>query len=212
MAMSQSRRKIFGPLFYSTLLAAVLVSIYSGVQLGKPKVEEWLRRHRLAAMMHNPKSRLAAMPDLGWEDDEFSVPLLAEAARDPDEEVRISACQCLVNKRAEPRLVMALLADAVGSANEEVRFRAAWMLGRGSLHLVDGKVTLTGSQTEEASAMRREAFALLRRLVGDRSSKSGPPRFRLWENLGPTRLRRPRLPPRRTTRTEVSVWPRQQLS
>jgi hypothetical protein len=117
MAMSQPRRRIFGPLFYSTLLAAVLVSIFSGVQLGKPRVEEWLRRHRLAAMMHDSRARLAAMPDLGWEDDEFSVPLLAEAARDQNEEVRIFACHLLLNKRAEPRLVMALLADAAGSAS-----------------------------------------------------------------------------------------------
>jgi hypothetical protein len=62
--MSQPRRKLFGPLFYSTLLAAVLVSIFAGIQLGKPRVEEWLRRHRLAAAMHNPRTRLAAMRDL----------------------------------------------------------------------------------------------------------------------------------------------------
>ena len=169
--MSQPRRKLFGPLFYSTLLAAVLVSIFAGVQLGKPKVEEWLRRHRLAAIMHDPSTRLAAMSDLNWEDDEFALPLLAEAARDQDEEVRISACHCLVNKRAEPRLVMALLADAVGSANEEVRFRAAWLLGRGSFQPDEVKATTTGSQIEEASATRKERFALLRRLLDDRSVK-----------------------------------------
>jgi HEAT repeat protein len=171
MVMSQPRRKLFGPLFYSTLLAAVLVSIFAGIQLGKPRVEEWLRRHRLVAAMHNPRARLAAMPDLAWEDDEFSVPLLAEAARDQDEDVRISACQCLVNKRAEPRLVMDLLADAVGSANEEVRYKAAWLLGRGSFQPDEGEATSTGSQLEEASATRKERFALLRRLVDDRSVK-----------------------------------------
>ncbi len=91
--------------------------------------------------------------------------------RDPNEGVRISACQCLVNKRAEPRLVMDLLADAVGSANEEVRFRAVWLLGRGSFHSEEVNATTTGSQTEEAAAMRKELFALLRRLLDDRSSK-----------------------------------------
>jgi hypothetical protein len=30
MSMSKPRRKLFGPLFYSTLLAAVLVAIYAG--------------------------------------------------------------------------------------------------------------------------------------------------------------------------------------
>jgi HEAT repeat protein len=122
-------------------------------------------------MMHNPRSRLAAMPDLNWEDDEFAIPLLAEAARDPDDEVRISACQCLLNKRAEPRLVMALLADAVGSSNEEVRFKAAWLLGRGSFQPDEVKLITTGSQIEEAAATRKERFALLRRLLDDRSFK-----------------------------------------
>jgi HEAT repeat protein len=169
--MSEPRRKLFGPLFYSTLLAAVLVSVFAGVQLGKPRVEEWVRRHRLAAMMHDSRSRMAAMPELNWENDEFAIPLLAEAARDQNEEVRISVCQCLVNKRAEPRLVMSLLADAVGSANEEVRFRAAWLLGRGSFLTDEVKVITTGSQIEEASATRKEVFALLRRLLDYRSTK-----------------------------------------
>ncbi len=82
--MSRPRRKLFGPLFYSTLLAAVLVSIFAGVQLGKPRADEWLRRHRLAAMMHNSRTRIEAMSELGWEDDEFAIPLLAEAAPRPE--------------------------------------------------------------------------------------------------------------------------------
>ena len=110
------------------------------------------------------------MPDLNWEDDAFAVPLLAEAAHDPDEDVRIFACGCLVNKRAEPRLVMALLADAVGSASEEVRFRAAWLLNRVPFHIAGGKVTPLGTQAKE-EAMRKEIFALLHRLLDDRSVK-----------------------------------------
>jgi HEAT repeat protein len=171
MAMSQPRRKLFGPLFYSTLLAAVLVSIFAGVQLGKPRVEKWLRRHRLAATMHDPKSRLAAIPDLSWEDDEFALPLLAEAAHDQDEEVRISACDCLVNRRVEPRLVMDLLADAAGSVSEEVRLKTAWLLCRVSFNSVQGNAINKGSQAEDATTTRKEIFALLRRLLDDRSIK-----------------------------------------
>jgi hypothetical protein len=100
MAMSQPRRKLFGPLRYSTLLAAVLVSIFAGVQLGKPRLDGWLRRHRLAAMMHNSRTRL----------------------------------------------VMDLLADAVGSVNEEVRLKAARLLGRVSFYLADGKAITKGTE------------------------------------------------------------------
>jgi HEAT repeat protein len=122
-------------------------------------------------MMHNPRTRLAAMPDLYWEDDEFALPLLAEAARDQNEEVRIFACHCLVNKRAEPRLVMALLEDAVGSANDEVRLKAAWLLGRGSAQPDEAKAITASSRIDQASATRKEVFALLRRLLDDRSVK-----------------------------------------
>ena len=66
---------------------------------------------------------------------------------------------------------MALLADAVGSSNEEVHFKAAWLLGRGSFQPDEIHATTTGSQIEEAAATRKEHFALLRRLLDDRSVK-----------------------------------------
>ena len=46
--MSGPRRKLFGPLFYSTVVVAVVVTAWAEIFIGLPVLDDWLREQSLS--------------------------------------------------------------------------------------------------------------------------------------------------------------------
>ena len=132
IVMSRPRRRIFGPLFYSSLIVTVLVGGYSVVLRLGSMISEWHEVRSLVQMLRaeNPRTREMAATLLERQGAEISTPLLLDAARDMRGEVRAVACRSLAVGSVDPSVVVPVLAAAAGDDQEEVRHAAAHSLGR----------------------------------------------------------------------------------
>jgi HEAT repeat protein len=171
--MSRPRRRIFGPLFYSTLIVAVVVGGYSVVTRLGLWINDWYEVRVLAQTLRggNPESRETAKLLLAARGPKVFVPILLDTVHDTSAPVRAMACRSLVSAGADPSVVIPILIAAAGDVEEEVRLEAARGLARvaedGSLVIV----SRSGSPGELAPGLRKLCVESLRRLLKDRSSQ-----------------------------------------
>jgi HEAT repeat protein len=172
---------MFGPLFYSTLVVAVLVAIYD-VVLNAPA---WLdgisreigERREVASLAEAVRSADASVRDgagrrLITKGRGVYGPILRDAARDPRGEVRAQAYHFLFDGGGEPSEMVSLLVAAAGDAHEHVRLAAAMGLGRlARSELMPSPARWrSGTPGGLTPAQRDEALRALRRLIRDPSS------------------------------------------
>ncbi len=168
--MPRPKRRVFGPLFYSTLVLAVLVTTFTGIVTYREDLHGWRKMRALTAALRSADPAesawaVAGLPSMG---PEIALPYLLEAARDPRGEVRVAAFRALVALRADPEATANLLVAATTDGLAEVRMVAATGLGR--LIEQQGSTIWKVSGTPTLSASRRDAIReALRRLVFDES-------------------------------------------
>src|SRR5512147_248329 len=114
--MSRRRKRMFEPLMYAALLAWGLVAIYSGLEIARPRVENWLEQRRILKALRSPdiKTRQEVVLSLEQQSPEFTRAYLLEAANDPSFDVSIAACRVLANQGADPRSLIPVLSAAAG--------------------------------------------------------------------------------------------------
>jgi hypothetical protein len=129
--MSRPRKKIFGPLLYSTLIVAAVAVVYTGLMRVLPKLDESRLVRSLVAELRgdNPRGRESAAIALLRRGSDVAVPYLIEAARDPRGEVRAMACRCLVNMGPEPSTVVPCWSSrrAMKTKTSDLRSRSDWV-------------------------------------------------------------------------------------
>ncbi len=201
--MSRPRRRLFGPLFYSTLVIALLVGIYAAI-LNAPEIFEHVgralnERREVQSLAEGLRAEDAAARDraaqrLMAKGLEVSMPILREAARDPRGEVRAVACRSMAEGWGDPSQSFPSLIAAAGDGDELVRLEAARGLGRlaVSLSRLRGLRSPSGVPGGLTSAQRDDSVRVLRRLLKDpsslvRAAAAGAGRVR----AGPVGIRRP---------------------
>ena len=125
--MSRPRRKMFGPLFYTTVVVAVLLTALTEVYTGFPAVSEWLRERSLIRSLRADDSgeREAAWTTLVKIGSDSAVPQLIAAARDPRADLRALACRYLIRAGTELDVAVPILVAAANDVEENVRYEAA---------------------------------------------------------------------------------------
>jgi HEAT repeat protein len=179
--MSQPRRRLFGPLFYSTLVVAFLVVLYAAILYGPdilgPIERMFNERREVAALtdglrLADPAARERAARGLVAKGPEVAMPILREAARDPRSEVRALAFRSMAEGGGDPSQSFPLLIAAAGDSHELVRLEAARGLGQvaGVLSRLKGLQLPSGVPGGTTSAHRDNSVRVLRRLLKDPSS------------------------------------------
>jgi HEAT repeat protein len=169
--MSRPRRKAFGPLFYSTLVVALLATAYSQFVTLWPRIEERHRIESLASALRGagPRDREAAAAALARRDDGSGLPSLLEAARDARAEVRAQACRWLARASGDPSAIVPVLVAAAGDDQEAVRLEAARGLGQISGLGAQISWPSSGTPSGQAPVRRSEVIEALGRLLKDQS-------------------------------------------
>lgn len=123
-------RKAFGPLFYGTVTVSVALLGSYGGWLGWQSVARAWETRGLVQQFRDPSSRVrwraaGQLAQLGTD----AVPVLLEAMKDPDSNVRLMACRTLPSTDPDaPRAVPALVA-VLRDPEPRVRRAAAFDLG-----------------------------------------------------------------------------------
>jgi HEAT repeat protein len=169
--MSRPRRKVFGPLFYSTLVVALLATAYTQFVTLWPRIEERLRIESLSSALRgaDPSAREPAAAALARWDDSSGLPSLREAARDARAEVRALACRWLARTGGDPSAIVSVLVAAAGDDQEAVRLEAARGLGQISGLGAQISWPSSGTPPGRAPARRPEVLQALNQLLKDRS-------------------------------------------
>ncbi|WP_165230678.1 HEAT repeat domain-containing protein [Aquisphaera insulae] len=176
-----SRRRTFGPLLYSTLLAAALIGLYSAIELGGPAVQRWLEGRRIAAGLSSPDAneRRAAIGLLRTRDHESALSYLRQALKDPDPEVRADACEGLYNGGEEPARYVDALIGLVGKGGGDDRIdsrlkaiQILWMM-RGTPRgpWTGSRNATADADVDRGAAIQRPTFEALSPLLDDPSSE-----------------------------------------
>jgi HEAT repeat protein len=171
--MSRPRRRMFGPLFYTTVVVAVLLTALVGVYVRLPTVAEGLRERSLIRSLRADDSRereaaAASLVELG---SGSAVPHLVEAARDPRADLRVLACRYLIRAGTELDVVVPILVTAASDVEEKVRSEAACAFACLIPPGVPGRAQLIAATHGKMSpGLRAESIKVLRRLVRDQSS------------------------------------------
>jgi HEAT repeat protein len=171
--VSQPRRRMFGPLFYTTAAIAIAILLFKLVQIGAElpkKVVEWQRQRAMigALWAEDSRGREAAAKALVRDGSGTALPCLLEAARASRSELRMLACRYLVEFSTEQEVVVPTLIAAASDSDPGVRLEAALALGRFQ-HAVASRVAVTPSGGT-ASGLRTEIITALRRLLADNAS------------------------------------------
>jgi HEAT repeat protein len=174
--MSQPRRRLFGPLLYSTLVLALLAAVYAAYLQVTPVLEMIADRRQVASLVEmlraaEPATRENAANLLVSRGPEVSMPILRDAARDPRGEVRALACQFLVKGGSDPSETVPVLIAAADDVREDVRVEVARGLGRVPLNrtIPRGTRATSGASGGLMPALRDDALRTVRRLLKDRS-------------------------------------------
>ena len=180
--MSRPRRKMFGPLFSTTVVVALLLTASAEVYTGLPTMTDWLLKRSLIRSLQadDTREREAAAASLVKLDSGLAVPHLVEAARNPRADCRALACRYLVEACTEQEVVVPILVAGASDVEETVRYEAARAFAR-----LSGVGTPTLEQYLDASrraqltvtphkglapSMRAESIKALRRLVHDQAT------------------------------------------
>ena len=169
--MSRPRRKVFGPLFYSTVVVALIATAYTEFVTIWPRIEERRRIQSLVSALRGaePIEWEPAAAALAQRDDGSGLPYLLEAARDARAEVRALACRSLAHVSADPSAVVPVLVAATGDDQEKVRLEAARGLGRVSGLGARISWPTSGTPPGGAPGWRSAGLEALGRLLKDRS-------------------------------------------
>ncbi len=160
------RKRLFGPLFYSTLVCAALVLIYVGaIQVAGWLDQRWramAERDEIEALTKGLRSSDVNLSErsaraLLSKGPEVYRPILIEATHDPNDVVRATACQILGEGHVDSTEALGVLIEAASDRYEPVRLYAA-----------EGMVRLVRMST--VPGRRDEARRALRRLLKDSSS------------------------------------------
>jgi HEAT repeat protein len=171
--MSRPRRRMFGPLFYTTVVVAILLTALTEVYTGFPMVTEWLRERSLIRSLRADDSgeREAAATTLVKLGSGSAVPQLIAAARDPRADLRAIACRYLIRAGAELGVVVPILVAAANDVAENVRYEAACAFGGLIATSEPRRAQLIVTSHGEASPRLRSAsIKALRRLVHDQTT------------------------------------------
>jgi HEAT repeat protein len=171
--MSRPRRKMFGPLFYSTVVVAVLVTAFVGVDTSLPTVTEWLRERSLIRSLRadDLQEREAAAATLVTLGSASAVSELIEAAHDPRADIRALACRFLIDAGTKLDDVVPILVTAASDGEEKVRFEAACAFGRLIPPGVAGRAQpVVTTHGKMSPALRAESIKALSRLMHDQAS------------------------------------------
>jgi len=137
--MPGPRRRLFGPLFYSTLVGAALVLLYVGaLQVpgwfddGWRSIAERQEIRNVTQATRSPDAtiRELAVRHLIAKGPEVCRPILVEMARAPDDEVRGLAFRLLSEGNVDPSEALGLLIEAAGDRYDPARIYAAEGMGR----------------------------------------------------------------------------------
>ncbi len=130
--MSAQRKRLFGPITYSAMLAGALACLYSGVEIAAPRVEDWLEQRRIFSDLRSPNInvRLQTVDSLGKQGPLASRAYLLEAVNDPNLDVSIAACRLLADWGANPQPLIPVLSAAANAKKLEIRVESARILGR----------------------------------------------------------------------------------
>jgi HEAT repeat protein len=169
--MARARKKMFGPLFYSTLALALVATGAMQLESLRSKLAERQELERLVAALRetHPAGREAAAAELARRGDEVGVSRLLEATRDPRGEVRAVACRYLVESRADPLAVIPALTAAARDDQEAVRLEAACGVGRITRSAARIAWPSAGARGGLTTGLRRQGLEVLVGLVKDRS-------------------------------------------
>ncbi len=169
--MSRPRRRMFGPLVYTTAAVAIVLFTLVQIAAGLPKpVVEWQRQRALigALRAEDYREREAAAAALARSGSKSALPYLLEAAHDSRTELRILACRYLLELSTEQEVVVPSLIAAASDIDPSVRLEAAFALGR-IPHAGAFQVAVVPAGGT-ASGLRTEIITALRRLLNDKAS------------------------------------------
>jgi HEAT repeat protein len=205
--MAKPRRRLFGPLFYSTVVIAFLSTGYTAVVVGWATVEESLRKRSvlreeqalIASLRTNDsKVREGALAALMEKGSKAVVPYLLEAANDPRGDLRVLAYRYLVETDAGGEVVVPILAAAAGDRDENVRSEAVLAFRRlllaNSMRLIPvsapvvqaGRIIVIPIR-EMTPALRGLSIKALRPLLKDRANTTRIAAADALGQLGPDR-------------------------
>ncbi len=124
--MPQPRKRVFGPLFYSTLAVAVLILGFFGASNLQSSFSDWNAHQMLLQRLKgpNPGERAAAATTLAQEDPKISLPIFLEMTQDSRVEIRETAYRFFAHLWVEPRVVIPKLLDATEDPQVPIRYEA----------------------------------------------------------------------------------------
>jgi HEAT repeat protein len=162
--MARPRQRVFGPLFYGTLVLAVVAVGVSAYTVYWPAFEDWKEVQALGGSVRDadPARREAAVEKLAQRGRDTALPFLLAALRDERGEVRALALRGLSVVWASPEEADAALTAAASDPVDVVRSQAAIGLGTLQAHGGSGPGAMT-------AAHRRSALGTLHRLLADAS-------------------------------------------
>jgi HEAT repeat protein len=171
--MPGRKRRLFGPLLYSTLAIAFVSSAYTWLVTVWPEIQkrerERVATHALFVSLHstNPDERAAAATSMARMGRGVAVPHLLRALDDPRGEVRTAALRSLVDARAELRTVIPALARAAADSSQDLRLEASRGLARvAKSHGFSLSSRVAGESEKQLSS---QTLAALRRMLTDTS-------------------------------------------
>jgi HEAT repeat protein len=173
--MSRPRRKMFGPMFYTTVVVALLLTAYVEVVTSLPTVTDWLWKRSLIRSLQadDARERDAAVASLVKLDAGLAVPHLVEAARNPRADGRALACRYLVEAGTEHEVVVPILAALATDVEETVRYEAACAFGRLIPPGVSRRAQFIGTTHGKMSpSLRAESIKALRQLMHDQANQT----------------------------------------
>jgi HEAT repeat protein len=177
--MPTRRRKVFGPLFYSTLVVAFLVTSYVELELNESTIRgylrersEWQQEQALLAELKSEDSivRERALAALLKGHSSAVVPYLVEAARDPRREVRALASRHLTEAGADLEVIIPVLVAASSDADDTIRLQAALAFDRIRMQVQfqAGGPVMGSAGNGTQSRLRADTIKVLRLLLRDR--------------------------------------------
>jgi HEAT repeat protein len=190
--MSTRKRRMFGPLFYSTLVIAVLVTVYVEFEIYQPNIQgylqeraAWQQEQALLVELESEDSmtRERALAALMRAHSEAVVPYLVKAARDPRREVRALASRHLTETSSNLDVIVPALIAAASDADDAIRLQAALAFDRIRLQaeFQAGGATAGSSTKERQTRLSSECITTLRELLKD---KVAPTRVAAADALG----------------------------
>ena len=172
--MAQPRKKLFGPLFYSTLVLAVLVTLYTAMVSVLPWLEERRDLQRLVDSLRSAdaNTRATAASSLAMRGDQRgSSPYLMDATRDSRPEVRAVAFSALTETSMNLNVVLPVLLAASRDSEAAVRRAAAKGIGRAVVFTSQSVPSSPETPGGLAPDSRERILKALRVLLKDPSSE-----------------------------------------